>query len=44
VPLTAVVFVAEYTGQAGLLVPGLLAVATMRLVVGQRSVSPEQRP
>ncbi|MDH3680705.1 MAG: chloride channel protein [Acidimicrobiia bacterium] len=44
VPLTAVVFVAEYTGQAGLIVPGLLAVATMRLVVGRRSVSPAQRP
>lgn len=44
VPLTAVVFVAEYTGQAGLIVPGLLAVATMRLVVGSRSVSPAQRP
>lgn len=42
VPLTAVVFVAEYTGQTGLIVPGLLAVATMRLVVGQRSVSPAQ--
>ncbi|MGI9596330.1 MAG: chloride channel protein [Acidimicrobiales bacterium] len=43
VPLTAVVFVAEYTGQAGLIVPGLLAVATMRLVVGRRSVSSAQR-
>ncbi|MGI9603299.1 MAG: chloride channel protein [Acidimicrobiales bacterium] len=44
VPLTAVVFVAEYTGQATIIVPGLLAVAATRLVVGSRSVSPAQRP
>ena len=42
VPLTAVVFVAEYTGQAALIVPGLLAMTTARLVVGNRSVSGSQ--
>ncbi|MDH4170798.1 MAG: chloride channel protein [Acidimicrobiia bacterium] len=44
VPLTAVVFVAEYTGEATIIVPGLLAVAATRVVVGSRSVSPAQRP
>ena len=44
VPLTAVVFVAEYTGQATIIGPSLLAVATTRLVVGSRSDSPAQRP
>ncbi len=44
VPLTAVVFVAEYTGQATLIIPGLLAVAVAKLVVGSRSVSPAQLP
>jgi len=39
VPLTAVVFVAEYTGQAAVIVPGLLAMAAVRMVVGSRSVS-----
>lgn len=43
-PLTAVVFVAEYTGQATLIVPGFLAVAAAKLVVGSRSVSPAQQP
>ncbi|MFW2382903.1 MAG: chloride channel protein [Acidimicrobiales bacterium] len=42
VPLTAVVFVAEYTGQATLIIPGLLAVAVARLVAGDRSVSAAQ--
>lgn len=42
VPLTGVVFVAEYTGQATVIVPALLAMATTRLVVGSRSVSPNQ--
>ena len=41
-PLTGVVFVAEYTGQAGLIVPALVAMAMTRLVVGSRSVSPNQ--
>ncbi len=44
VPLTGVVFVAEYTGQATVLVPALIAMAVTRLVVGNRSVSPAQRP
>ncbi len=44
VPLTAVVFIAEYTGQATLIVPGLLAVTVAKLVVGARSVSPAQQP
>ncbi|MFW2332367.1 chloride channel protein, partial [Ilumatobacter sp.] len=39
VPLTAVVFIAEYTGQAAAIVPGLLAMAAVRIVVGSRSVS-----
>ena len=43
VPLTAVVFVAEYTGQATLIIPALLAVAAAKLVVGSRSVSPAQQ-
>jgi CIC family chloride channel protein len=42
VPLTGVVFVAEYTGQATVIVPALLAMATTRLIVGSRSVSPNQ--
>ena len=42
VPLTAVVFVAEFTGQAAYIVPGLLAMTTAHLVVGNRSVSGSQ--
>jgi CIC family chloride channel protein len=42
VPLTGVVFVAEYTGQATVIVPALLAMASIRVVVGARSVSPNQ--
>ena len=44
VPLTAVVFVAEYTGQAAAIVPGLLVMAVVRLVVGSRFVSGGQVP
>lgn len=44
VPLTGVVFVAEYTGQATVIVPALLAMTAVRLVVGPRSVSPAQLP
>ena len=44
VPLTGVVFVAEYTGQATIIVPALIAMAVSRLVVNNRSVSPGQRP
>ena len=42
VPLTGVVFIAEYTGQSTVIVPGLVAMAITRLVVGARSVSPAQ--
>jgi H+/Cl- antiporter ClcA len=42
VPLTGVVFVAEYTGQASVIVPALVAMAATRLVTGSRSVSPNQ--
>ena len=42
VPLTGVVFVAEYTGQATVIVPALVAMAMTRLVTGDRSVSPNQ--
>jgi H+/Cl- antiporter ClcA len=44
VPLTGVVFVAEYTGQATVIVPALIAMAATRLVVGNRSVSHAQQP
>jgi len=44
VPLTGVVFVAEYTGQASVIVPALIAMAVARLIVRNRSVSPAQRP
>jgi H+/Cl- antiporter ClcA len=43
VPLTGVVFVAEYTGQATVIVPALCAMAAARLVVGARSVSANQQ-
>lgn len=42
VPLTGVVFMAEYTGQSTVIVPGLVAMAVTRLIVGARSVSPAQ--
>jgi CBS domain-containing protein len=42
VPLAAVVFVAETTGQAGFVVPALLAAATSQLVMGTASVTPYQ--
>jgi len=41
-PLTGVVFVAEYTGQASVIVPALVAMTMTRLVVRDRSVSPNQ--
>ncbi len=44
VPLTGVVFIAEYTGQPTVIVPGLLAMSVTRLIVGSRSVSPNQVP
>ena len=44
VPVTGAVFVAEYTGQASVIVPALVAMAVTRLVVGNHSVSPAQHP
>jgi CBS domain-containing protein len=43
VPLAAVVFVAESTGRAGFVVPGLIAAATSQLLMGRWSVSPFQQ-
>ena len=43
VPLAAVVFVAEATGRAGFVVPGLLAAVVAELVMGRRSVTTYQR-
>jgi CIC family chloride channel protein len=42
-PLTGVVFIAEYTGQATFIVPGLIAMAVAMLFVRKRSVSAAQR-
>ena len=43
VPLTGIVFVAEYTGQATVIVPALIAMTAATLVVGDRSVCPAQQ-
>ena len=43
-PLTGVIIIAELTGQAGLIVPALLATTVAMLTVGDRSVSHAQRP
>jgi len=43
-PLTGVIIIAELTGQAGLIVPGLLATTIAMLAVGNRSVSYAQLP
>jgi CBS domain-containing protein len=42
VPLAAVVFVAEFTGRPGYIVPGLVAAVVAQLVAGRRSLSPYQ--
>jgi CIC family chloride channel protein len=42
VPLAAVVFVAEFTGRPGFVVPGLIAAVVAQLVMGQDSISPYQ--
>jgi CBS domain-containing protein len=42
VPLAAVVFVAEFTGQPGFVVPGLIAAVVAQLVMGRASISPYQ--
>lgn len=44
VPLAAVVFVAEFTGQPGFVVPGLIAAVVSQLVMGRASISPYQAP
>ena len=41
-PLTAVMFVAETTGQAAFVVPALLAAVVAQLVMGRRSIAPDQ--
>jgi len=43
VPLAAVVFVAETTGRAGFIVPGLLAAVAAELVMGRASVTAYQQ-
>jgi CIC family chloride channel protein len=42
VPLASVVFVAEFTGRPGFIVPGLIAAVVAQLPMGERSVSPFQ--
>ena len=42
VPLAAVVFVAEFTGRPGFVIPGLIAAVVAQLAVGRRSVSSYQ--
>ncbi len=42
VPLAAVVFVAEFTGRPGFVVPGLIAAVVAQLVMGSSSISPYQ--
>lgn len=44
VPLAAVVFVAEFTGRPGFVVPGLIAAVVAQLVMGHTSISPYQVP
>jgi CIC family chloride channel protein len=44
VPLAAVMFVAETTGQPGVIVPGLLAAVAAELVMGRSSVTTYQLP
>lgn len=42
VPLAAVVFVAEFTGRPGFVVPGLIAAVVAQLVMGRASISQYQ--
>lgn len=42
VPLAAVVFVAEFTGRPGFVVPGLIAAVVAQLAMGNASISPYQ--
>ena len=43
VPLAAVIFVAETTGQPGFVVPGILAAVVAELLMGRASVTRYQR-
>ena len=43
VPLAAVMFVAETTGQPGFIVPALFAAVTAELVMGEQSITSFQR-
>lgn len=43
VPLAAVVFVAETTGQPGFIVPALFAAVAGELVMGEQSITQYQR-
>lgn len=43
VPLAAVMFVAETTGQPGFIVPALFAAVAAELVMGEQSITPYQR-
>jgi CIC family chloride channel protein len=42
VPLASVVFVAEFTGRPGFVVPGLIAAVVSQLMMGRASISPYQ--
>lgn len=42
VPITAVLFVAEMTGQPGFIIPGAVAVVSAQLAMSNRTVSPAQ--
>lgn len=44
VPIAAVVFVAESTGRAGFIVPGVIATVVAQLMMGSSSVTPYQLP
>ncbi len=44
VPIAAVVFVAESTGRAGFIVPGVIATVVAQLMMGSSSVTPYQVP
>ena len=44
VPIAAVVFVAESTGRAGFIVPGVIATVVAQLMMGSASVTPYQIP
>ncbi len=42
-PLAAVTFVAESTGQPGLVVPGLIATALAQFLMGRQTIAPDQQ-